>query len=60
MRNSSKEEEEEGEKRLAILITVRQLNAAITKSLAKMQPFVSNANVEEFLRLLQVIYSRNI
>ena len=64
MRNSSKEVEDEGEKRLAIPITVRQLEAVvrISESLAKMalQPFVSDANVEESLRLFQVRFSRNI
>merc|ERR1719284_1483121 len=58
MRNSSREIEEEGEKRLAIPITVRQLEAIvrISESLAKMalQPFVTDANVEEALRLFQV------
>jgi len=58
MRNSNRELEEEGEKRLAIPITVRQLEAVvrISESLAKMalQPFVSDANVEEALRLFQV------
>lgn len=52
--------EEEGEKRLAIPITVRQLEAVvrISESLAKMalQPFVTDANVEEALRLFQVSY----
>ena len=51
--------EEEGEKRLAIPITVRQLEAVvrISESLAKMalQPFVTDANVEEALRIFQVI-----
>merc|ERR1719431_1961541 len=58
MRNSSRELEEEGEKRLAIPITVRQLETVvrISESLAKMalQPFVTDANVEESLRLFQV------
>ena len=58
MRNTSREVEEEGEKRLAIPITVRQLEAVvrISESLAKMalQPFVTDANVEESLRLFQV------
>lgn len=58
MRNSSREVEEEGEKRLAIPITVRQLEAVvrISESLAKMalQPFVTDANVEEALRIFQV------
>ena len=52
--------EEEGEKRLAIPITVRQLEAVvrISESLAKMalQPFVTDANVEEAPRLFQVSY----
>ena len=52
--------EEEGEKRLAIPTTVRQLEAVvrISESLAKMalQPFVTDANVEEALRLFQVSY----
>ena len=51
--------EEEGEKRLAIPITVRQLEAVvrISESLAKMalQPFVTDANVEEALRIFQVL-----
>ena len=50
--------EEEGEKRLAIPITVRQLEAVvrISESLAKMalQPFVTDANVEEALRIFKV------
>ena len=58
MRNSSREVEEEGEKRLAIPITVRQLEAVvrISESLSKMalQPFVTDANVEEALRIFQV------
>ena len=62
MRNSSREVEEEGEKRLAIPITVRQLEAVvrISESLAKMalQPFVTDANVEEALRIFQVCINK--
>merc|ERR1719511_185470 len=58
MRSGTRELEEEGEKRLAIPITVRQLEAVvrISESLAKMalQPFVTDANVEEALRIFQV------
>merc|ERR1711981_679593 len=58
MRNSSREVEEEGEKRLAIPITVRQLEAVvrISESLAKMalQPFVTDAHVDEAIRIFQV------
>ena len=58
MRNSSREIEEEGEKRLAIPITVRQLEAVvrISESLAKMelQPFANDAHVDEAIRLFQV------
>lgn len=50
--------EAEGEKRLAIPITVRQLEAIIrvSESLAKMQlqPFVTETHVDEALRLFQV------
>ena len=64
MRNSSREVEEEGEKRLAIPITVRQLEAVvrISESLAKMalQPFVTDANVEEALRIFQVCIKLSI
>eukprot|EP00092_Neocalanus_flemingeri_P025492 GFUD01027640.1.p1 GENE.GFUD01027640.1~~GFUD01027640.1.p1 ORF type:complete len:749 (-),score=252.70 GFUD01027640.1:1872-4058(-) len=58
MRNSSREVEEEGEKRLAIPITVRQLEAVvrISESLAKMelQPFANDAHVDEAIRIFQV------
>merc|ERR1712168_69434 len=58
MRNSSREIEEEGEKRLAIPITVRQLEAIvrISESLAKMelQPFAINRHVDEALRIFHV------
>merc|ERR1712215_246966 len=58
MRNSSREIEEEGEKRLAIPITVRQLEAIvrISESLAKMelQPFATDAHVDEAIRIFQV------
>jgi len=58
MRNSSREIEEEGEKRLAIPITVRQLEAVvrISESLAKMelQPFANDAHVDEAIRIFQV------
>merc|ERR1719446_1526514 len=58
MRNSSREVEEEGEKRLAIPITVRQLEAVvrISESLAKMelQPFATDAHVDEAIRIFQV------
>merc|ERR1712096_62515 len=57
MRNSSREVEE-GEKRLAIPITVRQLEAVvrISESLAKMelQPFANDAHVDEAIRIFQV------
>merc|ERR1712181_99003 len=50
--------EEEGEKRLAIPITVRQLEAVvrISESLAKMelQPFATDAHVDEAIRIFQV------
>merc|ERR1719250_133666 len=59
MRNSSREIEEEGEKRLAIPITVRQLEAIvrISESLAKMelQPFATDAHVDEAIRIFQYI-----
>ena len=59
MRSGTKEVEEETEKRIAIPITVRQLEAIvrISESLAKMelQPFVVDRHVEESLRLFQVI-----
>jgi len=58
MRNQSREVEEEGEKRLAIPITVRQLEAIvrISESLAKMemQPFATDSHVDEAIRLFQV------
>ena len=58
MRGSSREIEEEGEKRLAIPITVRQLEAVIriSESLAKMelQPFANDSHVDEAIRLFQV------
>merc|ERR1712014_5571 len=58
MRSSTKEQEEQTEKRVAIPITVRQLEAIIriSESLAKMelQPFVVDRHVEESLRLFQV------
>ena len=59
MRSGTKEVEEETDKRIAIPITVRQLEAIvrISESLAKMelQPFVVDRHVEESLRLFQVI-----
>ena len=58
MRNSNREIEEEGEKRLAIPITVRQLEAIvrISESLAKMElkPFATDAHVDEAIRIFQV------
>ena len=61
MRSGTKEVEEETEKRIAIPITVRQLEAIvrISESLAKMelQPFVVDRHVEESLRLFQVKYN---
>jgi len=58
MRNSSREIEEEGEKRLAIPITVRQLEAVVrlSESLAKMelQPFANDSHVDEAIRIFQV------
>jgi len=58
MRNSSREIEEEGEKRLAIPITVRQLEAVVrlSESLAKMelQPFATDSHVDEAIRIFQV------
>merc|ERR1719384_2547389 len=58
MRNSNKELEEEGDKRLAIPITVRQLEAVvrISESLAKMelQPFATDSHVDEAIRIFQV------
>ncbi len=58
MRNTTKEAEEDSQKRLAIPITVRQLEAIIriSESLAKMelQPFATEKHVTEALRLFQV------
>lgn len=58
MRNSTKELEDETQKRLAIPITVRQLEAVIrlSESLAKMelQPFATERHVDEALRIFQV------
>merc|ERR1712156_794209 len=58
MRSGTKEVEEETDKRIAIPITVRQLEAIvrISESLAKMelQPFVVDRHVEESMRLFQV------
>ena len=58
MRNSNKELEEEGDKRLAIPITVRQLEAVvrISESLAKMElkPFATDSHVDEAIRIFQV------
>ena len=58
MRSSTREQEEQSEKRSAIPITVRQLEAVIriSESLAKMelQPFAVNRHVEESLRLFHV------
>ncbi len=58
MRSSTREQEEQTEKRGAIPITVRQLEAIIriSESLAKMelQPFAVNRHVEEALRLFRV------
>ena len=58
MRSSTKEQEEQTEKRVAIPITVRQLEAIIriSESLAKMelQPFAIDRHVEESLRLFMV------
>ena len=58
MRNSNKELEDEGDKRLAIPITVRQLEAVvrISESLAKMElkPFATDAHVDEAIRIFQV------
>ena len=60
MRSGTKEIEDETEKRIAIPITVRQLEAVIriSESLAKMEllPFVIDRHVEESLRIFQVIY----
>ena len=58
MRNSNKELEDEGDKRLAIPITVRQLEAVvrISESLAKMElkPFATDSHVDEAIRIFQV------
>lgn len=58
MRSSTREQEERTEKRIAIPITVRQLEAIIriAESLAKMelQPFAIDRHVEESLRLFHV------
>lgn len=58
MRSGASEQEKHSEKRLAIPITVRQLEAIIriSESLAKMQllPFVTEEHVNEALRLFQV------
>merc|ERR1719357_2212190 len=58
MRSSTKEQEEQTEKRSAIPITVRQLEAIvrISESLAKMelQPFAINRHVDEALRIFHV------
>jgi DNA replication licensing factor MCM5 len=58
MRNSAKEAESDSQKRLAIPLTVRQLEAIIrlSESLAKMelQPFAMDKHVDEALRLFQV------
>merc|ERR1719288_497932 len=58
MRSSTKEQEEQTEKRSAIPITVRQLEAIvrISESLAKMElkPFATDAHVDEAIRIFQV------
>merc|ERR1719510_2409262 len=58
MRSSTREQEEQTEKRTAIPITVRQLEAIvrISESLAKMelQPFAINRHVDEALRIFHV------
>ncbi|XP_040577004.1 DNA replication licensing factor mcm5 [Lepeophtheirus salmonis] len=58
MRNGTKELENDSDKRLAIPITVRQLEAVIriSESLAKMelQPFAVDRHVDEALRIFQV------
>lgn len=58
MRNGASEHERDSGKRTSIPITVRQLEAIIriSESLAKMRlaPFVSDADVDEALRLFQV------
>lgn len=59
MRNSNRELEEDGDKRLAIPITVRQLEAIvrISESLAKMElkPFATDSHVDEAIRIFQVL-----
>ncbi len=58
MRGGAKEIEDDTQKRLAIPITVRQLEAIIriAESLAKMEflPFALERHVDEALRLFQV------
>lgn len=58
MRSGTHEQEKAADKRLAIPITVRQLEAIIriSESLAKMQlqPFATDVHVNEALRLFQV------
>jgi DNA replication licensing factor MCM5 len=58
MRNGTREYEHETDKRLAIPITVRQLEAVIriAESLAKMelQPFTTDVHIDEALRLFKV------
>jgi len=58
MRRGHREAEDDGEKKLSIPITVRQLEAIvrISESLAKMElkSFATNAHVEEALRLFKV------
>ncbi|KAM6302833.1 DNA replication licensing factor MCM5 [Podargus strigoides] len=58
MRSGTRQHEQESDRRTSIPITVRQLEAIvrIAESLGKMklQPFVTEADVEEALRLFQV------
>ncbi|XP_061227770.1 DNA replication licensing factor MCM5 [Neopsephotus bourkii] len=58
MRSGTRQHEQESDRRSSIPITVRQLEAVvrIAESLAKMklQPFATEADVEEALRLFQV------
>ncbi|XP_062458615.1 DNA replication licensing factor MCM5 [Pezoporus occidentalis] len=58
MRNGTRQHEQESDRRSSIPITVRQLEAVvrIAESLAKMklQPFATETDVEEALRLFQV------
>ncbi|XP_057276607.1 DNA replication licensing factor MCM5 [Pezoporus wallicus] len=58
MRNGTRQHEQESDRRSSIPITVRQLEAIvrIAESLAKMklQPFATETDVEEALRLFQV------